>query len=85
MTIYERVVDGQVVERVDPVPGGYEDTRLGLSVLEGHGGWRIAGAAPPPADQPAPVAAESAAAEPAADPAPGVQEPPPPAGRRRKS
>lgn len=42
MTTYERVDDGQVVERVTPKPGGYEDTRLGVAALEGTGGWRVA-------------------------------------------
>lgn len=42
-TVYERVDDrGQVVERVQPVPDDYEDTRLGVAVIEGKGGWRIA-------------------------------------------
>lgn len=53
-TVYERVEHGEVAERVQPVPGDYEDTRLGLDVLKaqeqadrGELGttpfWRIAG------------------------------------------
>lgn len=42
MTTYERVVNGQVVERVQPVSGDLEDTRLGMAVLEGHPEWRVA-------------------------------------------
>lgn len=43
MTTYEKVVDGRVVERVTPVDGDHEDTRLGCAVLDGVDGWRIAG------------------------------------------
>lgn len=43
--VYERVDQaGQVVERVQPIAGDHEDTRLGLLALEGQGGWRVAGA-----------------------------------------
>ncbi|WP_367128323.1 hypothetical protein [Saccharothrix sp. HUAS TT1] len=63
MTTYERVNDqGRVVERVTPVPGDHEDTRLGVAVLESAGGWRVQGGEveqadphgedPPPADPP---------------------------------
>ncbi len=44
MTTYERVVDGEVVERVTPIDGSHEDTRLGVLVLEGSSEWRVEGA-----------------------------------------
>lgn len=54
-TIYERLDEaGNVVERVQPVDGDYEDTRLGLAVLDGLSGWRLAEDAPAP--EPAPPA-----------------------------
>jgi hypothetical protein len=63
--VYERVDEnGQVVERVQPTPGDYEDTRLGVAVLDGINGWRLA-AEPQPAPTPDP---EPAAAP--VDPAP---------------
>lgn len=49
MPVYERVVDGEVAERVQTVDGSHEDTRLGVAVLEQKGGWRLEGA--PPAAQ----------------------------------
>ena len=78
MNVYERVVDGQVVERVQPTPGDYEDTRLGVAILDGLNGWRLAdgaadaGPAPEtPADDtpgepaaPAPVATITKATKP---------------------
>lgn len=52
-TVYEYVDRGQVVERVQPTPEDYEDTRIGLLVLEHREAadrgelpdrhWRIAG------------------------------------------
>jgi hypothetical protein len=42
MPTYERVLDGEVVERVQPIEGDYEDTRLGLLAMEDGGEWRIA-------------------------------------------
>lgn len=42
MPIYERVNDGEVVERVNVVDGTFEDTRIGLAVLEERDGWRKA-------------------------------------------
>lgn len=53
MPVYERVDEhGQVMERVAPLAGDFEDTRLGLAVLDGAGGWRLADAEPP--DKPDP-------------------------------
>lgn len=49
MPVYERLVDGEVAERVQTVDGSHEDTRLGVAVLEQKGGWRLEGA--PPAAQ----------------------------------
>lgn len=49
MPMYERLVDGEVAERVQTVDGSHEDTRLGVAVLEHKGGWRLEGA--PPAAQ----------------------------------
>ncbi len=46
MTTYERVVGGRVVERVTPVLGDHEDTRLGCAALDraaGADGWRVQG------------------------------------------
>ncbi|MEO6081924.1 MAG: hypothetical protein ABIQ18_02330 [Umezawaea sp.] len=43
MSTYEYVVDGQVVERVSPIDGDHEDTRLGCAALdraEDADGWR---------------------------------------------
>jgi hypothetical protein len=42
MPRYEQVTDGEVTERVSVTDGSFEDTRLGLAVLEGTGGWRLA-------------------------------------------
>jgi hypothetical protein len=42
MSTYERVVDGRVVERVTPIEGDFEDTRLGLLAMEDGSEWRIA-------------------------------------------
>lgn len=42
MPTYERVLDGRVVERVTPIEGDFEDTRLGLLVMEDGSEWRIA-------------------------------------------
>jgi hypothetical protein len=44
MPTYERVLDGTVVERVTPIEGDYEDTRLGLLTLEDGSEWRITAA-----------------------------------------
>jgi hypothetical protein len=43
--IYEKVLDGTVVERVQPVAGDYSDTELGVLALEysGGDGWRREG------------------------------------------
>jgi hypothetical protein len=46
VTTYERVVDGEVVERVTPLDGSHEDTRIGCLVLEGGSDWRVEGTAP---------------------------------------
>lgn len=81
MPVYERVdARGQIVERVDPVPGGYEDTRLGVAALEGTNGWRVAGAEPAAEPTPAPQ-------DPADPDADGGQAaaPAPPTGRRRRT
>jgi hypothetical protein len=32
--------DGHLIEQVTVAAGSYEDTRLGLEVLEGDGGWQ---------------------------------------------
>jgi len=43
---YEKVVAGQVVERVTTIDGDDEDTRLGCLALDrepGADGWRLAG------------------------------------------
>jgi hypothetical protein len=45
MPTYERILDGEVVERVTPIEGDYEDTRLGLLAMEDGGEWRIAATA----------------------------------------
>lgn len=42
MPTYERVLDGRVVERVTPIEGDFEDTRLGLLAMEDGSKWRIA-------------------------------------------
>lgn len=42
MPVYERLEGEDVVERVEVVDGSYEDTRIGLAVLEARGGWRKA-------------------------------------------
>lgn len=43
MPTYERLDDaGDVVERIGAPTGSFEDTRLGVAVLEGRGGWRLA-------------------------------------------
>lgn len=70
-TVYERLDDaGTVVERVQPNPGSYEDTRLGCAALEGAGGWRVAD---PPVSAPA------------AEPGPPAEEPEdPPAPKRTR-
>lgn len=53
MPIYERVgVGGRVVERVTVSDGSYEDTRLGVAVLEETGGWRAVPPQDPPAGHP---------------------------------
>lgn len=94
-TVYERVVDDRVVERVQPVPGDFEDTRLGVAVLDGTGGWRIASDAPTPVGAAAPRANETdAAVAPPAEPAipspaepadePDTAEPARPATRKEK-
>lgn len=46
--IYEKYVDGRLVERVRPLPGKYDDTRLGVARLERQqagerNGWYEAG------------------------------------------
>lgn len=47
MTVYERLDDaGTVVERVAPLEGSFEDTRLGVAALECSGGWRAADSSP---------------------------------------
>lgn len=44
MGVYERVdADGQVVETVYAPDGSFEDTRLGVAVLEGSNGWAVVG------------------------------------------
>jgi hypothetical protein len=50
---YEKVVDGQVVERVIPVDGDYTDTLLGCLALEykGGDGWRREGQTVKPAEK----------------------------------
>ena len=48
MTTYERVVNGEVVERVTPIDGSHEDTRIGVLVLEGGSEWRVVGQEPTP-------------------------------------
>lgn len=51
MPTYERVESGRVIERVQPLAGDYEDTRLGLLALDGREGWRVAdNASQPPVD-----------------------------------
>jgi hypothetical protein len=47
VTTYERVVNGEVVERVTPIDGSHEDTRIGVLVLEGNSEWRLAGSTQP--------------------------------------
>lgn len=47
-TIYELYRSGHRVERVQPVPGDYDDTRIGVAVLErrtsdARDGWYEAG------------------------------------------
>ncbi|GAB3437467.1 hypothetical protein [Actinophytocola sediminis] len=59
MPTYERVQGGRVVERVQPLAGDYEDTRLGLLALEGEQGWRLADDVTRPAPE------QSAGTEPA--------------------
>lgn len=49
MPTYERVLDGRVVERVTPIEGDFEDTRLGLLAMEDGGEWRAATGESPPA------------------------------------
>jgi hypothetical protein len=49
MPIYERAIDGKVVERVQPIEGDYEDTRLGLLAMEDGSEWRAALDETPPA------------------------------------
>lgn len=44
MSTYERVLDGKVVERVTPIEGDFEDTRLGLLAMEDGSAWRITAA-----------------------------------------
>lgn len=48
MPTYEKVVDGRVVERVTPVDGDHEDTRLGCAAIDGTDGWRVVEFAEPP-------------------------------------
>lgn len=75
MPLYERLdALGETVERVQTIEGSTHDTILGVHALEGTGGWRLAGAAPPasavapepavePAEQPSPPADPEPAAE----------------------
>jgi hypothetical protein len=65
--IYEKVIDGVVVEKVQPVEGDYTDTLLGCKALDytGGDGWRREGQVVEPAPEPD----EQQADEPAA-PAP---------------
>lgn len=51
MPVYERLVDGEVVERVQTVEGSHEDTRLGVASLEKTGGWRLEGTEPAAEEQ----------------------------------
>lgn len=68
MPTYERVGDdGQVVERVTPIPGDHEDTRLGCAVIDGKGGWRVA---VDPATAATPPESPSAASEEPSTPEP---------------
>ena len=42
--LYEQVdAHGRVIQRVRPLLNDYEDNRIGSLVLEGRGGWRLAG------------------------------------------
>lgn len=60
---YERVDEhGAVVERVQPIDGDYEDTRLGLLAMEEGSEWRLANAEPEPSTEAEP---EPAPARPA--------------------
>lgn len=62
--VYERVDErGEVVERVQPLAGDFEDTRLGVAVLDGTGGWRLADAEPADS-QKDPPGPDSASTEP---------------------
>lgn len=76
MTIYERVVDGDVVERVEPVDGDYSDTELGVRALDYRGGdgWRVEGWTPPaePSTEDSGQDGEQAQASPASTPNPPV-------------
>lgn len=80
---YRCVRDGAMVEEVTVPLGGYEDTRLGVEVLDGTGGWqRVTPGAPgetPEAsgDDEDQGVAEDAAATP--DPQPRVEQDPEPA------
>jgi hypothetical protein len=67
VTTYERVVDGEVVERVTPIDGSHEDTRIGVLVLEGSSEWRLAAGEPP-------TAAEEQQTDPPAPPAPAADD-----------
>lgn len=49
MPTYEKVVNGRVVERVTPVDGDHEDTRLGCAAIDGADGWRVVEFVEPPA------------------------------------
>ncbi|HVK25056.1 MAG TPA: hypothetical protein VM677_27160 [Actinokineospora sp.] len=73
MTVYEKVVDGVVVERVQPIDGDYTDTLLGTLVLDGDPHWRIADEDQAPAqpdDTPKPPAAGDIEDQAPADPKP---------------
>lgn len=64
MPLYERVdALGEVVERVQTIDGSTHDTELGVAVIDGTGGWRLACTVPEPEPQPA----EAAEPDPAPD------------------
>jgi hypothetical protein len=70
VTTYERVVNDEVVERVTPIDGSHEDTRIGVLVLEGGSEWRVVGQEPTPAEPAKLSPTPETAAEPHATEAP---------------